>query len=359
MKPLFAVGLVLLLFSCKQKEETTTPTVQTITESVYGSGKVKSRDQYEAYSTVAGIIRQVHVTEGDYVRKGDPLLSLSNESAQLNTENARLAAEYGSVNANAEKLQEASANISLARSRLQNDSSLLQRQRELWSNGIGSRNELDQRELSVQNSATAYRSAVLGYQQLREQLSFAEKQSRKNLQISSTMAGDYVIRARQDGRVYSLPRKVGEVVNPQLPVAVVGGSDAFLLELQVDEYDLSKIQLGQKVAVSLDSYKGEAFEAVVTKIEPIVNERTRSLTIEAEFTGRPPTLYPNLSVEANVLIKAKEGAITIPRSYLVDESFVLLQNGEKRKVQVGLKDYQKAEIISGLGKEEVIKKPVE
>jgi multidrug efflux pump subunit AcrA (membrane-fusion protein) len=139
---------------------------------------------------------------------------------------------------------------------------------------------------------------------------------------------------------------------------VIGNPSDFILELQVDEYDLSQIQLGQKVAVGLDSYKGQAFEAVVTKIEPIVNDRTRSITIEAQFTKSPPTLYPNLSVEANVLIRAKDSAITIPRSYLVDETYVLLQNGEKRKVVVGLKDYQKAEIISGLGKGEVIKKPV-
>jgi multidrug resistance efflux pump len=306
---------------------------------------------------VAGIVRQVHVKEGDFVRKGDPLLSLDNETAQLSAENARIAAGYQSVGANAEKLQEANATISLARDKLQNDSLLLQRQRQLWENGIGTRVELEQRELAVKNSATAYRSAVLRYQLLKDQLSFTDKQARKNLQISSTMAGDYVIRAKQDGRVYSLSKEVGEVVGPQTPVAVVGSSDAFLLQLQVDEYDLAKIELGQKVLVGLDSYKGQAFEAVVTKIEPIVNERNRSITIEAQFTKAPPRLFPNFSVEANVLIRAKDSAITIPRSYLVDETYVLLHNGDRRKVEVGLKDYQIAEIISGLRKEEVIKKP--
>lgn len=351
-------GALCFLFSCKQKEETTTPAVQDITESVYASGKVKSKDQYEAFSPVAGIIRQVHVKEGDAVRRGDPLLSLVNETAQLSAENARIAADYQSVSANAEKLQEATAGINLAREKLQNDSLLLQRQRQLWNEGIGTRNDLEQRELSVKNSTIAYRTAVLRYQQLRDQLSFAEKQARKNLQISATAAGDFVIRAKLDGRVYSLPKKPGEVVSPQAAVALVGSADEFILELQVDEYDLGKIQVGQKVLVGLDSYKGEAFEAVVTRIEPVVNERTRSITIEASFTKPPPTLYPNLSVEANVVIRAKEAAITIPRSYLVEETYVLLQNGEKRKVEVGLKDYQKAEIVSGLGKDDIIKKPV-
>ena len=359
MKNWLWAGSLLLLFSCKKKEETTTPVVQNITESVYASGKVKSKNQYDVYSSVAGIIRKVHVTEGDLVRKGDPLLSLVNEAQQLNQENAGIAARYSSVEANAEKLQEAAANINLAREKKQNDSLLLERQKRLWASGIGTRNDLDQRELALQNSTTAYRTANLRYQQLKEQLNFSAKQAQKNLQISSTLAGDYVIRAKQNGKVYSIDKEPGEVVIPQMPVAVIGSADEYLLELQVDEYDIAKIKLGQRVLVSMDSYKGQAFEAVVTKIDPIMNERSRSITIEAQFTKAPPSLYPNLSVESNILIASKQNAITIPRSYLVDETYVVLKDGEKRKVTVGLKDYQLAEILSGLTQGDIIKKPVQ
>ena len=359
MKHFLLASAALLLFSCRQKEETTRPVVQTITESVYASGKVKSKDQYQAYPSVAGIIREVHVKEGDLVKKGDPIVSLVNESAVLSTENARLAAQYQAVSANAEKLQEATAAINLAHAKLKNDSLLLERQKQLWNNGIGTRNDLEQRELSVKNSATTYQTALLRYQQLKEQLRFADQQARKNLQLSSTVAGDFIIRAKQDGRVYSLAKEPGEIVSPQIPVAVIGDPGLFLLELQVDEYDLAKIRLGQKVLVGMDSYKGQVFEAAVTRIEPIVNERTRSITIEARFVQSPPTLYPHLSVEANVLIHAKDAALTIPRDYLIDENHVLLQNGDKRKVVVGLKDYQKAEIISGLTKDDIIKKPAQ
>jgi len=60
--------------------------------------------------------------------------------------------------------------------------------------------------------------------------------------------------------------------------------------------------LGQKIILSLDSYKGQSFEAVVTKISSIMNERTRSFLITAEFTIKPPSIFPNLSVEANIII---------------------------------------------------------
>ena len=359
MKNWLWAGSLLLLFSSNKKEETTTPVVQTITESVYASGKVKSKNQYDVYSSVAGIIRKVHVTEGDLVHKGDPLLSLVNETQQLAQENAGIAARYSSVEANTEKLQEAAANINLAKEKKQNDSLLLERQKQLWASGIGTRTDLEQRELALQNATTTYRTANLRYQQLKDQLNFSAKQAQKNLQISSTLTSDYIVRAKQDRKVNRIDKEPGEVVSPQMAVAVIGSADEYLLELQVDEYDIAKIRLGQKVLVSMDSYKGQAFEAVVTKIDPIMNERSRSITIEAQFTKSPPSLYPNLSVESNILIASKQNAITIPRSYLMNETYVVMNDGEKRKVEVGLKDYQQAEIMSGLKKGDIIKKPVQ
>lgn len=357
MKAFFITCWLLLLFSCQEKEVTTKPLVQNITESVYASGKIKSKDQYEVFASVNGIIQQILVTDGSVVRKGQVLMTLTNDAQQLNRENARIAAEYQSVQSNLDKLSEAEATISLARTKLQNDSLLLVRQRNLWANDVGSRNELEQRELAVRNSATAYQTALLRYRQLQHQLQFAEKQSRKNLQISTTVSNDYSIKAKQDGKVYIVYKEPGEIVNPQTPVAIIGNANDFVLELQVDEYDIAKVRLGQKVLITMDSYKGQVFDGVVTKIDPIMNDRSRSITIEATFINRPTDLLPNLTAEANVVIKTKQNALTIPREYLVDETYVVLQNNERRKVTVGLKDYQKVEITGGLSAGDVIKKP--
>src|SRR5690606_18271584 len=99
----------------------------------------------------------------DTVQQGETLVRINNDAAQLNTENARLAAEYARVGANAEKLSELQESIEMARSRMRNDSLLLERQRNLWANQIGTRVELEQRELAYKNSQTTYRSARLRY----------------------------------------------------------------------------------------------------------------------------------------------------------------------------------------------------
>jgi HlyD family secretion protein len=147
------------------------------------------------------------------------------------------------------------------------------------------------------------------------------------------------------------------MISPQMPIAIIGDAEHFLLELQIDEYDIAKISIGQRIWVTMDSYKNHLYEAKVTKINPYMNERTKSFLIEAEFITQPPTLYPNLTVEANIVIDSKENALLIPRSYLIDDSFVLVTDNRKIPVTVGLKDYQQVEIVKGLAANDIIFKP--
>ncbi len=348
----------LLLSACKKQPEKTQPTMERITESVYASGIIKSKNQYQVYTTVAGLIQRILVKEGDVVKKGDPLFVIQSETAKLNAENAKLSADFADLNTRGDRLSELKGIIETTKSKMLNDSLLLMRQRGLWAQQIGSKVELEQRELAYTSSANNYESAVLRYKDLQKQLKFAAAQSQKLLSISKNIAQDYIIRSQSDGRVYSISKEVGEIVNTQSPVAIIGDAEDFVTELQIDENDIARIKKGQRVLLTLDSYKGQVFEATISKIDPIMNERSRTFTIEADFTQKPPTLYPNLTTEANIVIQSKEKALTIPRAYLLQDSLVILENKEQRRVEIGLKDYQKAEIISGLSANETILKPL-
>lgn len=94
------------------------------------------------------------------------------------------------------------------------------------------------------------------------------------------------------------------------------------------------------------------FDAVVTKIDPIMNMQTKTFTIEGEFVRAPKVLYPNISFEANVLIRTKNDALLIPRSYLLNDSIVVNKSGKELIVKTGLKDYQMVEILSGIESDE-------
>ncbi len=359
MTKLFIRMLLPLLFfaSCKSKQEKIKPIAEKITESVYASGIIKSINQYNVFSTVNGVIAAIVVKEGDVVKKGDAIMRLVNTNAQLNTKNAALSADYSSASNNAEKLHELQIATNLAKSKMNEDALLQQRQQNLWKENIGTKNELEQRQLAYKSSVTAYEAATLRYKQLQKQISFQAKQSQNNLQIASSIKNDYTIKTDADGRVYNIIMKQGEMVNTLNPVAIIGDATDFMIELQVDEFDINRIKNGQKIVLSMDSYKGEVFEATVTKINPIMNDRSKSFTVDAVFIKRPATVYPNLTCEANIVIQQKEKAITIPRSYLLAGDSVWIEPKKKQKVIVGFKDYQKVEIINGITINDFIYKP--
>lgn len=357
LRILFLCSFVLVY--CKDDVEKIKPVKGPISESIYAAGFIKSKNQYQVFSTVNGIIDQVYVSEGDTVKKGSLLLSISNEAQRLNKENAELAAQYYDLNANQGKLNEAKQSIELSRYKLVNDSILYSRQAELWKQQIGTKIELEQRELAWQNSKNAYSSAILRYEDLKRQLDFSSLQTKKNLLISSKLQSDYLLKSELDGIVYSFTKTKGEWVGQQTVLAIIGDAKKFILEMQVDEYDIFKIKKGLIVLVTMDSYKDQVFEAILTKVNPLMNERSKTFLVEAEFIQPPPLLYPNITFEANIVIQSKEQAILIPRNYLLHDSAVIKISGDTVRVSTGLKDYNKIEIVSGLEADDELIKPNE
>jgi hypothetical protein len=87
-----------------------------------------------------------------------------------------------------------------------------------------------------------------------------------------------------------------------------------------------------------------------------MNERNKTFLIEAEFTKAPEKLFPNVTFEANIILQSKQNVLILPRNYIKNDSIITLVDGSKRVVKLGLTDFQKAEIISGLtAKDQVIK----
>ncbi len=339
---------IISLWACETEQVTLSPVKQSISESVYASGIIVSNNQYQVYATVSGIVNEVFAEQGSDVEIGSPILSIANEAQQLMVDNAKLTLEINDLNYNKGKIDEANLYIDLMKSQLENDSSMLARQQSLWAQNIGSKVELEQRELALKRSQNNLVSAKEKLKELKKQIDYLSKQSQNNLSINKKNTGDYLLKSKVKGKVFQMNIAKGEIVTPQIPIGIIGDDKKYILEMQIDEYDIVTIQLGMPVFVVLNSYKDSVFNAVVTKINPIMNLQSKTFTIEAEFTVPPKVLYPNISFEANVLINTKKDAILIPRNYLLKDSIVVNKEGKEIIVKTGLKDYQMVEILSGI-----------
>lgn len=347
-----------VLASCGSDRETITPTVGPITESVYASGMVKAAGQYQVYPTVTGQVTALLVNEGDTVKAGMPLLRIDDRSTSASARSAsaqvRLleqnAAESGPVLA---QLREA---LEQARDRFALDSANYERQKALWAQRIGSQSELEQRELAFNTSKAAVVRASKALTESRERLRTELEVARNNAAISMAGNDDRTPSSLIDGIVYDLLVEPGELATPQKAVAVIGSASDLYLELEVDEKDIAKVQVGQEVAVMLELYE-EAFGATITRIIPLMDVRSRTFTVEARFKAAPPRIFPNITAEANIVLQRKARAITIPVAYLVDGSQVFIGADERAEVRTGLRDLERVEILDGIDSTTVLYKP--
>lgn len=347
--PLFLL-LLSLLAACKKKPEQTKPIFGPIVEAVYASGKVKARDQIQVFPQVSGKISRVLVNPGDAVALNQILVEIENKQSLLNQENARLSFEYVKENAakQSDRMQELELGLKLAREKLALDSALFQKQKVLMEQNIGTRLEYDQRKLAFENSRTAVSTAQKRLGQLRTQLQNDMNRAQVGLQQASLATADFVVKAPFHAKVFDVLRKEGELVNPQIPIAVIGQPDSFYLELQVNENDITKISVGQEIALTIEAFPEKVFSATVARIVPIMNERSRNFRVDARFAQMPAGLYPNLNVEANIVISQKENTLVIPRRFLSEDDHVWISETEKKKVKTGIRDYQKVEILEGI-----------
>lgn len=357
----FLTLLTLLFIACGKATETATVEERPITESVYASGIIKAVGQYDVYPVASGLLQSILVKEGDVVKKGTPLFMIDNSVSGYNADNARIAMEQSQDKASSSSnvLRELELRLKLSESKYRNDSILYFRQQQLWNDKVGSKVELERKELASKASQTEFEALRNQYQQLKKDLERSRLQSSNSYQMASRQARDFTVTSLMDGTVYIIYKEAGEMVNPAAPVAVVGATGSFLIELQIDEFDIVKVKPGQPVYVSLDSYRGAVFEAVVTSISPLMNPKSRSFTIEASFTNPPDRLYPNLTAEANILVAKSDKSMVIPAPYLIAGNKVLISEKDTVSVKTGISNTEWVEIKEGLKTGQTIYMPLQ
>lgn len=335
------------------KEDIIHPRTKKIIEAVYASGKLLPEDDYKVYSMADGTIRERMVNEGDSVSKGQLLLTIENIAQYSQMETAEEMFRIAKKNSaeNSPILEELRLQLSNAEKKFTDDSLTYMRIKALWSEKAVSTSEYDKAEIRFESSRNDVRAANERLQKTKNQLALDYANARNQVRVNTQQNSYYEVRSAMDGLVYELYKKAGEVVKRYEPVAALGRKNAFIIQLWVDEQDIHRITLGQKVVIKMDVLKGETFEARIRKIYPTLNEQNQSIRVDAEFIHRPPTLVANAVVEANIIISEKESALTLPKKYISGDS-VQVRNaqGQKEKVRVkrGIENAEDVEILEGL-----------
>jgi multidrug efflux pump subunit AcrA (membrane-fusion protein) len=356
------VGALATLRSRGEKVRVATVTRATLRVSVGCAGVLQPPPGGELRAPETGTVAGLYKQEGTTVRKGEALVRLGvpelverslaarDEVLQLETERAAAAAEVGRARKDTE----------YRRAMLAGDRRLLE-QRAL------ARASYEASELALHDAESRLQAAE---ERLRSLERGDDGSGGSRLALARDRASDLAarvaaltVRAPADGVVYGLPRREGEAVAAGQVVANVTDPDRPQVRVKVDQPDLPRIAVGQRLIVTFDGLPERRWEGTLRTVTRGLREvGGRELAEVVGETLDPDHLLPlNAAVNVEVVVGERASVLTVPRAALQREGerrFVFrLRDGraERQAVTVGLVGSNDVEVSSGLtGGERVI-----
>ncbi len=354
---LTAFLLLCSLASCKDKQEEIHPQYKDLTSAVYASGSLVPEQEYKVVSSVDGYLVQSLVKEGDNVQKGQMLFSINSEVREVQERGAAAVVRRTAPTAseNSPLITDLKSKIAVARIKMQQDSLQYLRYKNLYDQQAISKSSYEKYYLQYESSVKDYNSLgeQLDQQRLSSKLQMQQAQNQLSLAAAQANVGN--LKSFVNGRIYEVYKKEGDLITPNQPVALIGAGK-MIAKLLVDEDDLDKVFVGQKVLISMDAYPGKVFKAHISKIYPLLNKVEQSFRVDAELDDEVPLGMYGLNIEANIVIAEDQKVMVIPRGVLLKGDSILVKKGGdvvKIKVNKGLEDEQWVE-VKGLNEQTTI-----
>ena len=208
------------------------------------NGIVVTKHEMRLSFKMGGVVRRIHVQEGDVVKQGHRLAEI--------------------------ELTEVSGQVEQARQMAEKAARDLKRGENLYADQVISLEQL---------------------QDLRTQASVAEAQF-KTAQFN---LGYSVISAPRDGVVLRKLVEERELVPAGTPVLVFGESDrGFVVRAALADREIVNVNIGDKGEIRMDAFPGQAMAGTIVEVASAADTRTGMFPIEVRFDASPPRLVSGL-----------------------------------------------------------------
>jgi HlyD family secretion protein len=354
-------------------------TRETMISALPTNGKVDPIEWLPVRAERTGVLTKVLVSRGQQVTKGESLIELDTRVATAEVSKAQAAIQEAKTQQQvleqggrmAER-QQADADLSRTKLDLEAARKNYQTLDRLVGKQAATRQELDaarqtveQLQLRIQALEEHKKALVTGTDKeiARARLQEAESTAaiaRTNLDLS-------IIRAPMDGTVYDFDLKQGSFVNAGDPIAKVGRLDRVRVTVYVDEPDLGKVRKGEVVNITWDALPGHQWKGEVdklpTQIVPLGTRQVGEVGCVIENPQRD--LIPNANINAEIQATVVEKALAVPKEAIRregSETGVFLLQGDRvmwRKIGLGVSNYTKSQVISGLSDGDAVALPTE
>jgi RND family efflux transporter MFP subunit len=313
--------------------------------TVLATGAVKSQvgSEVKVGARISGKVTRLFANIGDFVKQGQIIAELEKDDLMAKVER------------NQAELAVAEARIADVQARLKLAEVQYQRQKKLIADSFTSQDAVD-------TAAKEFSITQAGLRLAQRQVESA----RAALKESQASLAYATLTAPISGVIASVATQEGETVTAGLnaPVFVtIIDLNRLQVDAFVDEVDIGKVRVDQKVVFTVDSYPAKEFEGKVVAIYPkaviqenVVNYDT-VIDITSPYDG---LLKPDMTASVTIMLEARPGVLAVPAEAVKREKgktlVYVLRNGraEPREVKTGWKDGPWIEVAGGLQEGEMV-----
>ena len=331
-------GSTIITLSEEEKSQTRIKTITVkgnpIQTTLKAMGKVLAPRDGKAIVgyTFPGRIIKLHVTIGQWVKKGDPLLTLECEDVG-NTKSGYFKAFI--------EFQLAKQNF--------------EREERLFKKDIGAKKDYleTKAQLEIANSsleAAERKLQVMGFSQ----------QQIQGLTKAKNISSHVTVNAPITGRVIQNNAVLGAMIEPASEIMIILNPSTLCIDAEIYEKDLAKIKTQQEVQITVPAYPQETFVGRICYIGDIVHPETRTITVRTRVPNKDSKLKPGMFADIKILLDQRENAVTVPIEAVLDDldkKIIFVMEGENflcKTVEVGPKFNGYIEIKKGLNIGETI-----
>ncbi|HLA94897.1 MAG TPA: efflux RND transporter periplasmic adaptor subunit [Pyrinomonadaceae bacterium] len=370
---------------------TTQATVKPIPTYFEATGSLASDAQTDVAPAVAGKIAQVNFDIGSYVQKGEVMLRLDPQDAQIRLEQSQAQVEQqkravdqaianlrqtqvrlGITDGQTFKIEDFSQVKSVTAQLLLAEQEL-KRTTKLVESGDVPRQQLDQRRSSRDallgqldearsNAAVTIKAIDTARTQV-ESARAAVKTSETQVDQARKAVSDTNVYAPLSGYISDRTADVGEYISPNTPnskIATIVRTAVLRMKIDVPEQAIGKVGIGQSISLQTSAYPDRNFAGTVVRMSPNINTTSRTLTVEAEVENVGGLLKPGQFATVRITQSQPEPAVMVPvsavktdgdinRIYVVKDGIV-----QERLVQLGLLEGDIIQVKQGVQENEVI-----
>lgn len=107
---------------------------------------------------------------------------------------------------------------------------------------------------------------------------------------------------------------LGQYVNSGDAIVPLQAMDAVFMNFSVPQQDISALKLGSSVDATVEGSKDGAFHGKVTAIDPVVNDATRNVSVQATFSNLHGELKPGMYATVSVVVGEGQPIVSLPSS---------------------------------------------